>query len=56
MFIPIIVLSKDCDNDSSMGGVDEEFNNWSLDLERVVELFISSHIFYKKKKKENNNN
>ncbi len=55
MFIPIIVLSKDGDNDSSMGGggIDEESNNWSFNIgEDVVELSIWSDRFYQKKKKE----
>ncbi len=54
MFIPIIVLSEDGDNDSSMGGVDDEFNNWSFDKgrgggEEDLEWSNWSEIFYKRK-------
>jgi hypothetical protein len=40
LFIPIIVLSEEGDNDSSMGGVDEESNNRSFDIGVDVELSL----------------
>ncbi len=54
MFIPIIVLSKFGDNNSSMGGdIDDESNNWLFDIEGdVVELSIWSDWFYTRKKEE----